>query len=112
MDKLKIFGANVRHYRKRLHLSQEQLAEKLNINTSNIVKVESGKQFVSATVLYKMAEVLQVSVSDLFREDTPTTSSQTDSNKQKLLKYVSTLTEDEAQFAFESIKIFQKHSKN
>ena len=110
MDNLKAFGRNIRTYIKNLHLSQEELAEKLNINTSNIVKLEAGKQFVTAKVLFNLASILQVSVSDLFKETSPEDTSRDDSYKQKLLKYISTLSETEAKFAFDTIKLFQKYS--
>ncbi len=110
MEKLKPFGRNVKIFRKNLHLSQEELAEKLNINTSNIVKIEAGRQFVSAKVLFKLAEALQVSVSRLFEQDAPEDTSSCDSLKQKLFKYISTLSEDEAKCAYEIIKLFQKYS--
>ena len=111
MEDLKAFGRNVRAYRKRLHLSQEVLSEKLGINPSNITKIENGEQFVTAPVLYKLAEILQVSVSDLFKTKPVKDTSQEDNCKQKLMKYVSTLSENEAKYVFENIKLFQKYAK-
>lgn len=110
MEILKAFSRNVKIYRKNLHLSQEALAEKLNINTSNIVKIEAGNQFVSARVLFKLAEVLQVTVSDLFKEESPADTKSADSDKQKLLKYVSTLTDKEAKYTYEAVKLFQRYT--
>ncbi len=111
MEDIKAFGRNIRIYRKNLHMSQEVLAEKLDINTSNITKIENGEQFVSADVLYKLADILQVCVSDLFRTDEPQETSRQDSYKEKLQKYISTLSDEEVRYMFENIKLFQKYSK-
>ena len=111
MEELKTFGKNVRAFRKNLYLSQEVLSEKLGINPSNITKIENGEQFVSAKILFKLAEILQVSVSDLFTAETRKASRKKDSSREKLLKYVSVLSENEAKCVFEIIKLFQKYSK-
>jgi len=61
-----VFGANVKFYRKKLHLSQEQLAEKLGITPKHLSTIETGATFVSAELLEKFSEQLLVSVSALF----------------------------------------------
>ena len=61
-----IFGANVKHYRKKLHLSQEQLAEKLEITPKHLSTIETGATFVSAELLEKFSRHLFVTVSALF----------------------------------------------
>ncbi|MCL2127020.1 MAG: helix-turn-helix domain-containing protein [Treponema sp.] len=61
-----IFGSNVRYYRKKQRLTQEQLAEKLEISTKHLSTIETGTNFVSADLLEKMAQQLFVSASALF----------------------------------------------
>jgi len=109
MEDMHAFGRNVRLYRKNLHLSQEVLSEKLDINPSNITKIENGDQFVSSDVLYKLAEKLQVTVSDLFKTDETPISPATDSAGSRLKKYILTLNDEEAEFAYENIKLFKKY---
>ena len=67
MKELKaILGANIKYYRKKLHLSQEQLAEKLEITPKHLSTIETGATFVSAELLEKFTQQLHVSASTLF----------------------------------------------
>lgn len=61
-----VFGNNLHSYRKAAKLSQEQLAEQLGITTKHLSSMETGRAFVSAELLEKIATALQVSVSSLF----------------------------------------------
>jgi len=61
-----VFGANVRHYRKKQGFTQEQLAEKLGITTKHLGTIETGAHFVSADLLEKFTKQFQVSASALF----------------------------------------------
>ena len=60
------FGTNLKRYRKEKHLSQEQLADRLNISVKHLSKIERGLTFVSADLLERIAEQLEVSVAHLF----------------------------------------------
>jgi transcriptional regulator with XRE-family HTH domain len=61
-----IFGLNLRYYRKQRHLSQEQLAEKVDISPKHLSTIETGAAFVSAELLERLTENLHVSASALF----------------------------------------------
>ena len=61
-----VFGANIKYYRKKQCLSQEQLAEKLGITTKHLSTIETGATFVSAELLEKFTRQLLVSASALF----------------------------------------------
>jgi transcriptional regulator with XRE-family HTH domain len=61
-----IFGANLKHYRKRKDLSQEQLAEMVNITPKHLSTIETGTTFVSAELLERITATLHVSASALF----------------------------------------------
>jgi transcriptional regulator with XRE-family HTH domain len=61
-----VFGANIKHYRKKQNLSQEKLAEKLGITTKHLSTIETGATFVSAELLEKFTRQLLVSASALF----------------------------------------------
>lgn len=61
-----IFGNNIHAYRKLRNLSQEQLAERLDISIKHLSTLENGKVFASAELIETIALVLEVSVSALF----------------------------------------------
>lgn len=62
------FRENVKYYRKKLNLTQEELAEKADISISYIKQIESNKEFknVSLTIILKLSKALDVSVDKLF----------------------------------------------
>lgn len=62
----KIFGENVKYYRKRRGLSQEQLAERLEISTNHLSVIETGTKFVTYKLLERVVKELQVLPSSLF----------------------------------------------
>lgn len=62
----KIFGENVKAYRKNKGLSQEQLAETLGISTNHLSVIETGTKFVSYKLLEKIITELGVMPATLF----------------------------------------------
>lgn len=68
-DIKELFGLRVRELRKRLDMSQEELAEKAKINPKYISRIEMGHQFPSTDILVKLAEALNVEVKDFFEFD-------------------------------------------
>ena len=65
MDQIKI-GQYIANKRKAHSLTQEQLAEKLEISVKHLSNIETGKVFASAELIETIALVLDVSVSALF----------------------------------------------
>ena len=65
-DMYEKFGLNVVYYRKRLKITQLQLAELVDVDRSHISAIELGKVGVSFDVVFKLAEVLQITPKDLF----------------------------------------------
>ena len=66
MSPKQIFGTNVHSYRKLRGLSQEQLAEKLDISVKHLSTIETGKVFASAELIENISKKLNVSLSALF----------------------------------------------
>ena len=66
MDIKKIFGLNLKRYRKDKHYSQEELSEKIDVSVKHLSKIERGLTFVSADLLEKLSYNLGVSVARLF----------------------------------------------
>lgn len=68
MEEYNIFANNIRFYRKKLHYTQEVLAEKADISISYIKQIESKKEFknLSLSVMQKIAKTLNVTIQQLF----------------------------------------------
>ena len=58
-------GQRIRNYRKQRGLSQEQLAEAVNISVTHMSHIETGNTKLSLPVLVALAGVLQVACDDL-----------------------------------------------
>ena len=58
-------GQRIRKYRKGKGLSQEQLAEAVNISVTHMSHIEPGNTKLSLPVLHSLAGVLQVACDDL-----------------------------------------------
>jgi transcriptional regulator with XRE-family HTH domain len=61
-----VFGENLKYYRRKRQLSQEQLAEKADITPKHLSAIETGAAFVSAALLEKLTRILNISASALF----------------------------------------------
>ena len=75
MDYYKI-GQRIRKIRKAHGLSQEELAEKVNISTTHMSHIETGNTKLSLQVLVDIAAALEVRTDDLLN-DTPVASTST-----------------------------------
>ena len=59
-------GKNIQKLRKINGYSQDVFAEKINIATTNLSNIETGKSFMTSQTLEKIAEVLKVELYELF----------------------------------------------
>ena len=71
MDYYRI-GQRIRKFRKAHKLSQEELAEKINISTTHMSHIETGNTKLSLPVLVDIAAVLEVRTDDLIYDHLPT----------------------------------------
>jgi transcriptional regulator with XRE-family HTH domain len=62
-----IFSFNIKRFRSRKGLSQEKLAEKIDISTNYLSDIETGKGWVSPFSLVKIASALEIEVFELFK---------------------------------------------
>lgn len=76
------FIQNMKHYRDVNKISQAKLAELCNCGIGTIGSIESGRQFPSFDLLFRISEVLNVHPADLFLRD----ASKTKQQMGKLLK--------------------------
>jgi transcriptional regulator with XRE-family HTH domain len=100
-----IFGANLKHYRKRKCLSQEQLAELVDITPKHLSTIETGTTFVSAELLERITATLHVSASALFY------TAKENRTDESLFGKIDEIIEKELLKTSESIKIQIRHSE-
>lgn len=67
MSSLKVkLGARIQQIRKSKKLTQEQLAERIDLDIPNLSNIERGKRFVSANTLENIVKALDVTEKELF----------------------------------------------
>ncbi len=59
-------GLNISYYRKEQHLSQIQLAEKIDISRTHMSRIENNDCAVSLDVIFRIAKALNIPVCKLF----------------------------------------------
>jgi len=64
--KLINLGKNIKKARKNKKLSQNDLAEMLDISREHLAKIETAKRKISLGLLFKMSDALDVSEKELF----------------------------------------------
>ena len=67
MDKKKALGLRLKEIRKRRGLSQEELAEKVDLEPPSICNIETGRNYPTFQNLEKILSVLNVSFIDIFK---------------------------------------------
>lgn len=68
MDIKKKFGKNLKRLRLEKGISQESLALSADLDRTYIPSIEKGERNVSITVVEKLANALNVSISELFKD--------------------------------------------
>ena len=62
MSRLEALGKNIKKYRKEKHLSQNKLAEMVDLSREHLACIETGKEFISLRKLFLIADTLEVSL--------------------------------------------------
>jgi len=62
----KLLGLRIRELRKIKKLTQEQLAEKIKIETPSLSNIENGKNYPNSDTIEKIAKGLEVEVFELY----------------------------------------------
>ncbi len=91
-------GQRIRRYRKEKGLSQEQLAERVNISVTHMSHIETGNTKLSLPVLVDIAAALQVGADDLLTDSVQTATSE------YILKLTSDCTPQQMELICEIIK--------
>ena len=66
IDIKKLLGKRIKELRQRKNLTQEQLAEMIDVGERNLSKIECGNNFVTAETLSKIITALEVEPTELF----------------------------------------------
>ncbi len=69
MDIIKVFGGNVRKYRKKMKISQEKFAELCGLHRTYISDIECFRRSISLDNIQKIANALNVDTYKLFLEE-------------------------------------------
>ncbi len=68
-DIKKLLGKRIKHFRELQNITQEELAEKVGINSRSVSLIECGSNFVTAQTLNAIAKALDTSPKKLFDFD-------------------------------------------
>lgn len=68
-NRLENIGLNIRKYRKKMKLSQVDLAVEVGIDRSYLSEIENGRVNPTINILYAIADSLNVSVVNLLIEE-------------------------------------------
>ena len=85
MDQVKI-GRFIAERRKRVNLTQAQLAEKLNITDKAISKWERGKAMPDVSLMLELCDILEISVNELLNGEEISMENNNEKNEQLLLQ--------------------------
>lgn len=96
-----LFGKKIKFYREKSNLTQEQLAEKISINSRSLSLIERGNNFITAETLTAIAKSLDVTPKKLFDFDEEFIDSQ--KTKEKLFDLINK-NEDKIQTIYNIVK--------
>ncbi len=66
MDNKKLLGKRIKELRKTRGLTQEKLAELINIETCSLSAIESGRHFPSLPTIEKISNILNYELNNFF----------------------------------------------
>lgn len=66
MEIAKIFGMQIKKYRKSLNISQEELGERSGLHSTYIGQIERGEKNASLESIQKLSRGLNISIAQLF----------------------------------------------
>lgn len=66
MNIVKVFASNLKYYRNKMGVSQEQFADKAGLHRTYISAIECGKRSISLDNIQKIAEALEIETYLLF----------------------------------------------
>ena len=64
---IRALGLNIKAERNRKELTQEKLAELVDMSQTSINSIEKGRQIPNAINLYLIAKVLEIDINELYK---------------------------------------------
>ncbi len=93
-----VLGKSIRKNRELLNLTQDKLAELLNVSTHYVYELERGLKFPSLPMLIQIAEIFHISIDSMFLDGDLTCH---DTNKLQVL--LDNLTDEKKEKLYEII---------
>lgn len=100
-------GKRIREERKKSNLTQEQLAELINVSTTYVGFIERGERSITLDKLVSIATALGISVDYLLRDSVTSDAS---AQEKLLLKLFSSANSQQKDFILEMTKLILNHS--
>lgn len=98
MNTKKLLGQRIKEIRKSKNLTQEKLAELINLETSSLSGIESGRHYPSLPTLEKIAQNLDVNICSLFDYNHL---DNIDDIKVKIIENIGCLEDEKIRFIYE-----------
>lgn len=104
---------NIKYYRKKAGITQKQLAELVGVTSTAVSNWESGQNSINTEILFKVCEVLNVSLNDIysttpsaFLEQQKKTAPEDglSESKRKLIEFVRNVPDDKAELLLRIMK--------
>ncbi len=92
--------AVIKKFRKDKSLSQQQVADAIKMNRVQYTRIETGKAEVTTSTLQKIAKVLDVPMTDFFKEDNNAEANSYDKNILEKVKLIEQLDEPQQKSLF------------
>jgi len=86
-----LIGSKIREQRKRKHMTQFMLAEKVNLHEKQISRIEAGQNYPNLISFVKIIETLDLDISNFFAG----VNKEKDPLRQNLLNIIKTAADDE-----------------
>ena len=90
MDIKQIVGKNIQKYRKLNNLTQEQLAEMINLETISLSRIETAKNYPTSENLTKISNILKIAPHEFFINEKKQTNTEILAEIYNLLECVKT----------------------
>jgi transcriptional regulator with XRE-family HTH domain len=104
---------NIKYYRKKAGITQKQLAELVGVTSTAVSNWESGQNSINTEILFKVCEVMNVSLNDIYsatpsasldQQKKTTPEDGLSENKRKLIEFARNVPEDKAELLLRIMK--------
>ncbi len=102
----KKLGLKIKEKRKKLGYTQESLSEKLNLSVSHLSHIENGSAKVSLNTLVNIANILNLSLDELFSIDF--SNNFISENIKDINEFLKNCSKEEKKLLFENLNFLKK----